>query len=79
MHKSKPWGFYNNKSLERALQILTKFNGERPNFGLSELSAAALVPKTTVLRLCSTLEQTKYLKLTRKGGLCVRQTEPRHT
>jgi DNA-binding IclR family transcriptional regulator len=76
MDNSETWGFYNNKSLERALQILTKFNGERPNFALSEPSEAVLVPKTTVPRLCSTLEQTKYMKLTRKGGLCVRQTEP---
>ena len=41
--------FYNNKSLDRALQILSTFNAEQPNFTLAELSEAVHVPKATVL------------------------------
>ncbi len=57
--------FYNNKSLERALQILGVFNAERPSFTLSELSETLAIPKTTVLRLCSTLVQYEFLRFKR--------------
>jgi IclR family transcriptional regulator, KDG regulon repressor len=52
---------YNNKSLERALQILSTFNAERPNFTFAELSEAVRLPKATVLRLCSTLVHYDFL------------------
>jgi len=57
--------FYNNKSLERALQILRVFNTERPSFTLSELSETLVIPKATVLRLCSTLVQYEFLRFER--------------
>lgn len=53
---------YNNKSLERALQILKMFDIERPSFGLAELSERLAMPKATVLRLCSTLLEHDFLK-----------------
>jgi DNA-binding IclR family transcriptional regulator len=58
--------FYNNKSLERALQILRVFHTERPSFTLSELSRTLLIPKTTVLRLCSTLVRYEFLRFKRE-------------
>jgi DNA-binding IclR family transcriptional regulator len=58
--------FYNNKSLERALQILRVFNAERPSFTLSDLSETVLIPKATVLRLCSTLVQYEFLRFNRE-------------
>jgi IclR family transcriptional regulator, KDG regulon repressor len=63
---------YNNKSLERALQILSAFNAEQPDFALAELSEAVRVPKVTVLRLCSTLVHYDFLlfnKETKKYSL----------
>lgn len=57
---------YNNKSLERALQILGAFSAERPNFTLAELSEAVQLPKATVLRLCSTLVHYDFLLLNRE-------------
>jgi IclR family transcriptional regulator, KDG regulon repressor len=63
---------YNNKSLERALQILSVFNAEQPKFTLAELSAAVRVPKATVLRLCSTLVHYDFLlvdKVTKRYSL----------
>ncbi len=58
--------FYNNKSLERALRILIVFNTERSSFTLSELSDALLIPKATVLRLCSTLVTYEFLRFKRE-------------
>jgi IclR family transcriptional regulator, KDG regulon repressor len=52
---------YNNRSLERALQILSTFNAEQPNFTFAELSEAVRLPKATVLRLCSTLVHYDFL------------------
>ena len=57
---------YNNKSLERALQILGAFNAQQPNFTLAELSEAVHVPKATVLRLCSTLVHYEFLLLNKE-------------
>ncbi len=57
--------FYNNKSLGRALEILRVFNAERPSFTLSELSETLAIPKTTILRLCSTLVQYEFLRFKR--------------
>jgi IclR family transcriptional regulator, KDG regulon repressor len=57
---------YNNKSLERALHILSVFNAERPSFTLTELCGAVKVPKATVLRLCSTLVHFDFLLFNRE-------------
>jgi IclR family transcriptional regulator, KDG regulon repressor len=72
MEKTENRTFYNNKSLERSLQILSAFDAERPSFALAELSETVLLPKTTVLRLCSTLVQYDFLSFntqTRKYSL----------
>ncbi len=53
---------YNNKSLARALQILTVFNVERQRLTLAELSEILAIPKATVLRLCSTLMEYGFLR-----------------
>jgi IclR family transcriptional regulator, KDG regulon repressor len=66
MTKSETRASYNNKSLERALQILRTFNTERPIFTLSDLSDVLLIPKTTVLRLCSTLVEYEFLRFDRE-------------
>ncbi len=52
---------YNNRSLERALQILSTFNAEQPSFTFAGLSEAVRLPKATVLRLCSTLVHYDFL------------------
>jgi IclR family transcriptional regulator, KDG regulon repressor len=52
---------YNNRSLERALKILSTFNAEQPNFSFAELCEAVRLPKATVLRLCSTLVHYDFL------------------
>lgn len=52
---------YNNKSLERALQIVCAFNADRPSLSLAELTNTVAMPKVTVLRLCSTLVQYDFL------------------
>lgn len=57
---------YNNKSLERALQILSAFNAEQPNFTLAELCGTVHVPKATVLRLCSTLLHYDFLSFNKE-------------
>ena len=57
---------YNNKSLERALQILGVFSAERPNLSLAELSETVQMPKATVLRLCSTLVHYDFLLLNKE-------------
>lgn len=57
---------YNNKSLERALQILGTFNTDRPAFALAELAEVVAMPKVTVLRLCSTLVQYDFLRFDRE-------------
>lgn len=62
MAKQENRVFYNNKSLGRALQILTAFNVERQRFTLAELSETLALPKATVLRLCSTLIEYGFLR-----------------
>jgi DNA-binding IclR family transcriptional regulator len=61
MTEDKGDTFY-NRSLERALQILNAFNGERQIIALTQLSEVLGIPKATVLRLCSTLVQYDYLR-----------------
>lgn len=57
--KEKP--FY-NRSLERALRILNAFNNERPALSLAQLSETLILPRATVLRLCSTLLKFGFLR-----------------
>ena len=61
MTRSEKQSLLNNKSLWRALEILTVFNAERPSFTLSELSETLAIPKPR-FRLCSTLVQYEFLR-----------------
>jgi IclR family transcriptional regulator, KDG regulon repressor len=53
---------YYNRSLERALQILSAFGAERQVMTLGELSETLRLPKATVLRLCATLMKYGFLR-----------------
>ncbi len=53
--------FY-NRSLERALQILSVFNAERNELSLGQISELLGLSKATVLRLCSTLVKFGFLR-----------------
>ncbi len=53
---------YYNRSLERALCILNSFEADRPEYTLTQLTAAVNLSRATVLRLCSTLEGFGFLK-----------------
>jgi len=53
--------FY-NRSLERALHILNAFSSERPVLTLAQLSETLSLPRATVLRLCSTLMDFRFLR-----------------
>jgi IclR family KDG regulon transcriptional repressor len=53
---------YYNRSLERALQIVSAFSTERQTMTLGELSEALRLPKATVLRLCATLMKYDFLR-----------------
>ena len=52
----------NNRSLERALQILCVFSSGTSEYSLGELSSALSLPKSTVYRLATTLTQFRFLK-----------------
>ncbi len=45
------------RSVHRALDLLERFDDEHPTWTLAELTTASKLPKTTVLRLVTTLEQ----------------------
>jgi DNA-binding IclR family transcriptional regulator len=60
MSGDKKETFY-NRSLERALQILNAFTGERKMLTLSQLSEILGLSRATVLRLCSTLAKYGFL------------------
>ena len=45
------------RSVHRALDLLERFDDERPSWTLTDLTQASGLPKTTVLRLVTTLEQ----------------------
>lgn len=49
------------RAVERALEILECFTGERKNIGLSEISRSLTLPKATVLRLIRTMEAQGYI------------------
>lgn len=61
MREGKNEAFY-NRSLERALQIMTAFSSERKVLGLAQLSEALSLPKATVFRLCATLIKCGFLR-----------------
>lgn len=60
MSQDKKESFY-NRSLERALQILNAFTGERTRLTLSQLAEILNLSRATVLRLCSTLVSYGFL------------------
>jgi IclR family transcriptional regulator, KDG regulon repressor len=60
MTQNKETTFY-NRSLERALQILNAFTGERTRLTLSQLSEILSLSRATVLRLCATLVKYGFL------------------
>lgn len=51
-----------NNSLNKALGLLDHFTAERDSIGLSELSKLSGIPKATVYRLASTLEDNGFLQ-----------------
>lgn len=53
--------FY-NRSLERALSIITSFNAERRSMTLTQLSDLLGLSKATISRLCSTLVEYGFLR-----------------
>ncbi|HEX2964765.1 MAG TPA: IclR family transcriptional regulator [Syntrophorhabdaceae bacterium] len=61
MEHTKEESFY-NRSLERALQIITTFNNDRKTQTLAQLSDLLGLPRATVLRLCSTLMKYDFLR-----------------
>ena len=61
IEQDKEKQFY-NRSLERALRILNAFNNERPALSLAQLSETLILPRATVLRLCSTLLNFGFLR-----------------
>lgn len=50
-----------NNSLDKALKLLSYFTLERPVIGLSELSRLSGMPKATVYRLISTLQEHSFV------------------
>ena len=51
-----------NRSLERALSILTAFHSDRQSLSLAHLAEAVGLPKPTIMRLCSTLIKYDFMK-----------------
>jgi IclR family transcriptional regulator, KDG regulon repressor len=61
MNEEKKAGFQ-NKSLERALQIMNAFQADRRELTVWQLSKILGLPRATILRLCTTLLQYDYLR-----------------
>ena len=61
VHSGRKEAFY-NRSLERALQIVTAFSGERRALSLAQISELLGLSKATVSRLCSTLVAHGFLR-----------------
>ena len=55
------------ESVERALRILDCFENDRPQLSLTELSRFTGFYKSTVLRLCASLERCGYLSRSAEG------------
>jgi IclR family KDG regulon transcriptional repressor len=51
-----------NRSLERALSILGAFHSDRKSLTLAQLAEAVMLPKPTIMRLCSTLIKYDFMK-----------------
>lgn len=65
MSKTSQKGFF-NKSLERALQILTSFEKEQKALTLSEIADVVSLPKSTTFRLCATLMEQGFLEFNKQ-------------
>jgi len=63
---SKPKAVFYNRSLERALQMLTAFSFDVRELTLRELSESLHLPKATVYRLASTLTDYDFLRYDEK-------------
>ena len=63
---SKPKAVFYNRSLERALQVLTAFSFDVRELTLGELSESLHLPKATVYRLASTLTDYDFLRYDEK-------------
>lgn len=55
-------------SLHRALTVLEAFSLETPELGITEVSEAVGLPKSTVHRILSALEQRAYVRKNRRTG-----------
>jgi DNA-binding IclR family transcriptional regulator len=60
MRNDKQKTFY-NRSLERALQILSVFNMDRQTLTLGQITEIVKLPMPTAMRLCITLTEYDYL------------------
>jgi len=58
---------YNVRAVERAMQILSAFEGERAGQGISEIAQATGLPKATAHRIIMTLFNTGFLERTADG------------
>lgn len=59
------------RSVHRALDLLERFDDEHPHWTLAELTVASGLPKTTVLRLVTTLEQRGLVASTGPGRYAI--------
>jgi IclR family KDG regulon transcriptional repressor len=58
---------YNVRAVERAVQILSAFDGERAEQGVSEIAQTTGLPKATAHRIIMTLFNTGFLERTSDG------------
>ena len=58
---------YNVRAVERAIQILSAFDGEHAEQGVSELAQTTGLPKATAHRIIMTLFNTGFLERTSDG------------
>lgn len=59
------------RSVHRALDLLERFDDVRPSWTLAELTQASGLPKTTVLRLVTTLQQRGLVVATAPGRYAI--------
>lgn len=59
------------RSVHRALDLLERFDDEHPTWTLAELTSASQLPKTTVLRLVTTLERRGLVVATGPGRYAI--------
>ncbi|MCX7840655.1 MAG: helix-turn-helix domain-containing protein, partial [Anaerolineae bacterium] len=65
--RSKKPRIYHIQSLERALQILACFSLRKPELSLGEIATLTQIPRPTVFRLLTVLEQNRLLARTEDG------------